>query len=389
MRVFVGILIILSVLQAGAAETCSQLFNDFAPMPFPMDSLNSPLDKANVSIPTVTIKDKILDQAGNSLLVLEKSDSSPWKSSYKENKNDNNDLQGDPRSFALVMGPKTAQYFGFHYISENKMIAPTVEAFNSYILKMNLKLKSKKQESIGIMFYGTEGKPLSNIEYLYRFAYESSLPLARSGHLAIHDISYHTLAILFQNNLIMPVRKSAQFILELKSKLEADPLLSPEEKQLAKEYMEELINGMVAKLDTATGNLAAVRSAPYGGIDITNDRLFIRSLYHFREFPSLINRIVLLSDFSQFITTPSRPFPKNLQNNLIDALARNYAATTFKFLNENQASNKIPEKLKTLISKYKTWAKEPPVPKNTQSQDVLINQLEARIFFFQQLANED
>ncbi|MES2769547.1 MAG: hypothetical protein V4596_10430 [Bdellovibrionota bacterium] len=392
MRIFLGILVILLALQTKAEQTCSQLFNKSAPSAFKLPDFKSPTTKLpsqyktsdlearyrnaflNLA-PTVTIKDSTADENGNSIYILEKINFLPWRSEYKEGRND---LQGDPRTFSMILGPKVAQKFGFRSISENQMTAPSAEAFNSYIRRMNIKLNMNRQEVIRIMFYETGDKLLSDLEYLQRFAYEARLPLAKSGNLAIHDISYHTLSILLQNNLIMPARKTAQFILELNSRLETDPLLSPNEKQIAKQFMEDIIGKFVSSLDVGTGNLVVI-------MNVANKDLFEHSLSRLKDLPKLIN-LSGLSDYLQnFIYYKSRRPSENLQK----AFLKNYVATTSKILNENQSNTEIPSILKNLITNFKAWAKVNPIEMNMQSEHKLINELNARILLLQKLSEGD
>jgi hypothetical protein len=336
---------------------CSNLFDhDFTGTIFPKEFLQYSILKVS-DTQSVRLTDEVLKENGDTFNVLEKT-GKYWESSFRISKND---VQGDPRFFAIVLGPKVAYDFGFRYLSDNKMTVPTTETFNSKIQKLDQSLRALNLEGISIRFYESGGKPSTDEEYLRKFAERHELPLGQEGNVAVHDLDYHTLAILIPSRLLETAVQSITFILHMKQDLQNDTQLSVEEKKIALDLSSVLVGRGVQYLDSGTGSLSKILA------EKISDPLFLRKSEN---------------TFNSFVT-------ENLQNNfyrlaspekiheLILTSPENFGKRRIHFLNISKAVARI----------YNKRNSEVPQQPKYFAPDQALTLLENRINMFKLFSN--
>lgn len=276
----IGLLILFTALSLFASSpiqasglNCQKLFDSTAQAsPFlPIDlSYKEGRSKEQTVVTGETVKDK----DGNSLLILEKT-GELWDSSYTPVRDN---YQGDPRWFGMLFGPQVSYHFGFRKLADNMITAPTAKTFNAKITEFNKKLRDIKEEPIGLRVHEAKPSVEEGIEYLKNVYENNSLPLASSGHYAVHDLSYHLMAILTPKNVIDGVKSRIGVLLRLKEKLDRDAKLSKLDRYVLEDAVNTLVNRMVKDIDVGTGNIGLIillkrfeqlnsRSKPYGATD--------------------------------------------------------------------------------------------------------------------------
>jgi hypothetical protein len=161
-------------------------------------------------------------------------------------------FQGDPRWFAAIFGPKVAANFGFHFMSEDMIAAPTAARANNAISELNRKLP--QNHKIEITFFETDNKDLDNKTYLTRFLTNSELPLAQAGHLSVHDISYHLTSLAMPKYLLDQTKARIELVLSFSDWVESISEIGPWERYVLTDIATKLIETRASALDIATGN---------------------------------------------------------------------------------------------------------------------------------------
>jgi hypothetical protein len=204
-----------------------------------------------VSKPSVRYEERIKTVDGDLLVFKLTGDS--WFSVYAPV---DNAFLGDPRWFSALFGSKVSTYFGFNFISNSEITAPTAARIESTISKLNLKLPENNK--IGITFFETDNKDLDSKTYLTRFMNNSELPIAHAGQLSIHDISYHLSSIALPEYLIEQTKARIQLALEFSSWVNSQKDISTWEKYVLSDIATKLIESRARSLDIGTGNFGQV-----------------------------------------------------------------------------------------------------------------------------------
>lgn len=166
-----------------------------------------------------------------------------------------NDIQGDPRWFAFILGSSAAQRMGFRQLSESVVTVPTVAAFNRSLNAVDAALANRGLEKTPVRFFETNSEVLDGPQYLRIFANRSLLPIAREGHLAVHDWAYHASTVFFPPSVIGFMRDQAKFTLAFHDQVSRAPGLTPEARKLLLAMSARLTEQTVNAVDSVSGNL--------------------------------------------------------------------------------------------------------------------------------------
>lgn len=205
---------------------------------------------------SVVVDGRARDQAGRSLFILKKT-GDYWMSTYTPAPDN---YQGDPRWFPILFGGRTAAHFGFKKINDTIMTAPTADTLNQTIQHLNVVLSKKGHEMIEIKFHESGMEAEEGVKFLRNFVSKTSLPIARSGHYAVHDISYHALAILLPKVILDGARMRAEILLRLIDKVENNSTISPVVKKVVRKALNQSLEQLVRNIDFGTGNIGFILS---------------------------------------------------------------------------------------------------------------------------------
>lgn len=178
-----------------------------------------------------------------------------WHSDLRD-PDEYNLLLGNPQTLPAIVGPKVAWIFGFRKIDDLTMTVPDAEALNHGIRLLNKKLKLMGYPQIRWRFYQTEGSD-ADADFISNFV-KFQKPLARTGAVALNDLSYHTSEILLPDEFSKGLQTQIRWALEGER---FGRSLSPNSHQ--SHQLERLIFTSAKRLDLL-GNLAhylAPRSA--------------------------------------------------------------------------------------------------------------------------------
>lgn len=251
---FLTLILSLSI-DVRAEDICASLFSDQIRM-YDLqkkDLIYREGKLGRLGNPTVETITQINDIDGTLLTVIKKTGET-WDSAYTPSPANN---QGDPRWFPILLGSKVGSFFGFKKISEDTITIPTAENLNLKIEKINKILINKKIEPITIRFHETGKEPEVQMDYLNQLLVNRSLPMATEGHYAIHDIAYHSLAILLPKKALDRLNTRIKLLIRLKGKID-NAKLTKFEKQVLVEMYEIRLQGMVHAIDFGTGNIAPI-----------------------------------------------------------------------------------------------------------------------------------
>jgi hypothetical protein len=264
-----------------------------------------------------------------------------WYSRFKKGIND---IQGDPRWFALILGPKIGFNFGFQAMGEMKITVPTVERFEQARGRYNIALKAHGFEEITSSFYPAPSQPLTGIIYLERFAKSGGLPVAINGHLIVHDWAFHGATILFPKVIMNHLRDKARFLLKLHTHLKSHPGISREEKDFALSSVNSLMENAVNLIDYTSGNLPAmlIRREFHkraGGTRQVDDKLLYNDTlsYGLEQFSEMISYNSIKTTLNYAVKSDPRLSEAGVKN-------------TFIALEEFYATNPIPEMPKDSVA---------------------------------------
>lgn len=237
---------------SGLGMKCSELFGA---RNFKFQDLRYTSRKHKTSKqPSVEVEQRIQDEAGRSLFIFKKI-GEHWWSTYTPAPNN---YQGDPRWFPILIGGKAAAYFGFKKIDDTRMTAPTADTLNHSIQNLNVVLSQKNQEPIEMRFHESGTEVEEGVDFLRSFATKTSLPVARDGHYAVHDISYHSLSILLPKEILDGVKKRSEIFLRLMEKVENDTKIDPIVKKILRKTIRDSIEQLVRNIDYGTGNIGFI-----------------------------------------------------------------------------------------------------------------------------------
>lgn len=235
-----------------ATPLCKGVFSQFQEFSATDLRYNSPR-AATDKKPSVEVRGVIRDERGSDLFLLKKTGQRWWSSFSPAPSN----YQGDPRWFAMLVGPKVASFFGFRKISEDQITAPTAMTLNKRIEEINRLLIKNGEEPIEMRFHQAKVKAETDVDFLRAFR-KTSLPIARDGHYAVHDISYHALAILLPKTLIDGIQLRIDILSRFRETMNSDSSLTHLEKRLLQKHLAITEAKMVNLIDYATGNIGFV-----------------------------------------------------------------------------------------------------------------------------------
>lgn len=206
------------------------------------------------SSPTVQV-DRIITNSDNETFFLMRKKGRYWFSVYTPSPEN---FQGDPRWPIMVLGPRVAKLLGYKQLSSSLILVPTAETLNKRIQLLNLKLAKMNAEPISVKFHASGIEPEDGISYLRKFKENLSLPIANSGHYAVHDWSYHTLALLLPPAVLKQIGSHIEILLNFHQKIKSDMSLSEMERFVLLEYWNKTVATFVRSIDYGTGNIGFV-----------------------------------------------------------------------------------------------------------------------------------
>lgn len=101
-----------------------------------------------------------------------------------------NDIVLDPREIVSALGPENAKKLGYEIVGD-KLIIPGPEELNAAFTAFNRSLPKGDKRRILLSFYSTNDEVTSGAKYINAYSGELKLPMAREGHLLLHDTSAH------------------------------------------------------------------------------------------------------------------------------------------------------------------------------------------------------
>lgn len=116
------------------------------------------------------------------------------------------DIVLDPRVIVEALGADNAKKLGFELIGE-KLIIPGPDELNAAIKAFNATLPSNDHHKILLSFYSTDDIVSTGRGYIEKFSRDLQLPLARRGHLLLHDSSAHAGSMFVPPEILAESRK--------------------------------------------------------------------------------------------------------------------------------------------------------------------------------------
>lgn len=208
------------------------------------------------SLPNIRFNGHVSGQHGGRLHVLERV-GEHWASNWAP-KESPQVVLGDVRTLPIILGAQAARFFSFFKIDDRHMLVPDPIEFSLAIRHLNKKLMAQGFKPIELVFSHAPTKVLDDEEASRQFAEEFTLPMAYSGYVAVHDLSFHTAAILFEDFLRVvqkSVRRQREFMLFLKSNLKIQPGMDYLDFY---QFANTMLKVQVSLLDTYSGNLIFV-----------------------------------------------------------------------------------------------------------------------------------
>ena len=109
------------------------------------------------------------------------------------------DVQGNLLMSIESWGPYLSEKLGFMKIRDDTIQYPSAAEFiHRY---RQLKVANKKNQAFFQVDFYSPQQELSSITYLYRFAFNGQLPIAKKNRTMLHDLNWHTLS----PNLLPPI----------------------------------------------------------------------------------------------------------------------------------------------------------------------------------------
>ncbi len=315
-------------------------------------------DLPKATNPTVVTQGIGKMQDGSVLLFLNKNGES-WNSAYSPAPKN---PQGDPRWFPMLFGAEVGYHFGFRKIYNDTMTAPTPEFMNHRITDINKTLAERGVEEIIMRFHRTSPKAEEGIEYLSNILRESSLPVAISGHYAVHDVAYHLSSILMPKSILDYIKLNIKIVFRYKAKIDKDATLSPIEKEIVNYSFSLLLNNIVRNIDFATGNIGVIfkqEQIEKSGGKVTDskeieDKIDNLTLFPIRDIGEFISNPYQLAQAAFNILEQSGALLRQIPNkskNEVAALNARSRENVKKFIDELVESEKSKiEALETPIS---------------------------------------
>lgn len=179
------------------------------------------LDREPLDVPSLRLRKRISGHPFGEQWVVERTGDS-WFSNYQD---DSRAVQGNPKWLIEALGPQAALVFGFQQLSSRELLVPSVELLNRAIEEINRRLPSV--EAIPLSFYPQLN---ANKDYYNRmFALRGALPVGPPPEIDasaepmqrmattnrfIHDLSFHSSAILLPPRTLEILRIHAGLILQ-------------------------------------------------------------------------------------------------------------------------------------------------------------------------------
>lgn len=238
---------------SGSFLTCSSVFSSLLGHQEYFASIGIHESVESESVKTIR---QVKNSRGTKLILLEKFGSA-WGSEYASVENA---FQGDPRRTIQLLGSKAASIVGFRMRSKNEMYAPTAETLNQGIELINSVLPG--DERIAIRFRTPVNGHSSDRDFVRNYALNLELALADFGPVAIHDLSYHSSAILIRNDHHLLTQAYVRLLLDFETFVQthhSEKLNSPEFKGV----IEAAYSRAAKSIDSGTGNYGNVLKENY------------------------------------------------------------------------------------------------------------------------------
>lgn len=154
------------------------------------------------------------DERGDEYYVFEKN-GKLWGSSASTN---NFDPQGDPRWFIEVIGTDLAHVWGLYWDRGDKLQAPSPKLLEKRMSAVSQQLRMLGHEPIPIKFnfgFSETEKEFKDLKkrslYIESFINDSALPFEDSGLRYLHDLSYHSGAVLLSSEFLKEARARFEY----------------------------------------------------------------------------------------------------------------------------------------------------------------------------------
>lgn len=188
-----------------SALSCRDIFNLIEGSLPKFGFTDSYAESRLVSEATVNLEKTLKDSSGESFLVFARTGSS-WGSGASTV---GYDVQGDPRWFFEVLGADLSPTLGFWWDLDKRLQLPTPETWNRRIKMLSDQLVSKGFEPIPVHFdfdFHAKEEAFAELDrrslYSETMIYRKTIPMALEGIPILHDMSFHTGAILFEEKIL-------------------------------------------------------------------------------------------------------------------------------------------------------------------------------------------
>jgi hypothetical protein len=194
--------------------TCATLFEYLASQMPDSGFTTSALDVFQNHKKSVRFVESLIDQHGDTFWVYQKKEeANAWGSSYKNNRFD---PQGDPRWFLEVLGDDAAQVWGFYRNGKDLAQVPSPETWIKKVKMVSASLEQMGHEGIAIGYHPNlhvdeRTQTTSVTTYLKRFINLGEIPVAPKGTPFLHDISFHSGAILLEKRFLDIARRRVDY----------------------------------------------------------------------------------------------------------------------------------------------------------------------------------
>ncbi len=204
---------------------------------------------ARYKAPTVHFAGELKGSHGGLLSILEVPDglSPSWASQYQVQPRA---PQGDPRQVVSLLGAQLAYFFGIREIDDLKITIPDVKEISGALAKLNRALIELGYEPIPISFYLQENADRNSYFYITSFYEKGLLPMAPSGILRVHDVSYHLGSIVLPRALLGPVMEKYRRAIEFYHFAQDRSV-----DELTRTRFEKYLNVLDMKIDVGLGNI--------------------------------------------------------------------------------------------------------------------------------------
>lgn len=202
--------------------------------------------------PTVHYGGEIKGDQGGTLALLTVPDTLgySWSSQYQVQPRA---PQGDPRQLVSLMGAQLAYFFGIRQIDDLKITIPDAKEINGALTKLNAALIELGYESIPIGYYLQGEEQKGSYFYITSFYEKGLLPMAPSGLMRVHDVSYHLAAIVLDPVLLKPVQEKYRRAIEF-----YHFAIERSTDEMTRMRLEKYLNVLEMKIDVGLGNIQTV-----------------------------------------------------------------------------------------------------------------------------------